>query len=312
MSKVLAISEYYNEADNIPELVENLSEQTQKPDLIIIIDDGSTDNSTELFQKYLENFGFESFLYTMPQKTKPDANLKGRAFSKVDLLNSDWLDSSEFDYLMLIGADTRFPKTYIELCTKIMDQFPTFGTMAGRIRGEPGGATPMGTGKIVRWSVVQRTRDRYWDLDPDSLWNLIAIEMGYRMLILKDLLVGVTRPTHMYSSRGFYNLGRRMYYVGWEPQNAITYALSLIIKRNHPNHFLKGYIHAFSEGTWRCEDSEVKDYYSFSRMLRRNLGVSNQRDYATILKIGMQPQYEEEITDDFLQEVLMRIQTVID
>ncbi|MHA3962775.1 MAG: glycosyltransferase family A protein [Candidatus Thorarchaeota archaeon SMTZ1-45] len=312
MSKVLAISEYYNEADNIPELVENLSEQTKRPDLFVIIDDGSTDNSTDLFQKNLEDFGFESALYSMPPKAKPDPNLKGRAFSKVDLLNSDWLDSSDFDYLMLIGADTRFPRTYIELCTMIMDRFPIFGTMAGRIKGEPGGATPMGTGKIVRWSVVQRTRNRYWDLDPDSLWNLIAIELGYRMLIPKDLLVNVTRPTHMYSPQGFYNLGRRMYYVGWRLQNAIIYAISLSIKLNHPQHFLKGYIHAYTEGTWRCNDSEVKDYYSFSRMLRRNLGLSNQRDFATILEIGMQPSYEEEITEDFLQEVLKRIQMAID
>ncbi len=310
MSKVLAISEYYNEAENIPELVDNLSQQTQKPDLLLIIDDGSTDNSTELFQKNLERVGMDSVLYTMPPKAKPDANLKGRAFTKVDLLNSDWLDTADYDYLMLIGADTRFPKTYLEISTKIMDRFPMFGTMAGRIHGEPGSDSPMGTGKIVRWSVVKRTRDRYWDLDPDSLWNLIAIEMGYRMFIPKDLLVTVTRPTHMYGPSGYYNFGRRMYYVGWKLQNAVFYAMSLLARLDQPQHFLRGYLSGYIEKTWRCRDPEVEDYYSFSRMFRRNLRISNQRDFATIIDIGMESRYEEKVTQEFLEQVFSKINAI--
>ncbi len=311
MVKVLAVSEYYNEAQNIPGLVENLSQQTKKPDLLVIIDDGSTDNSTELFQKNLERVGIEYVLYTMPPKRKPDANLKGRAFTKVDILNSDWLETSDYDYLLLIGADTRFPNTYTEICTKIMDRFPQFGTLAGRIHGEPGSPTPMGTGKIVRWSVVKRTRGRYWDIDPDSLWNLIAIEMGYRMLIPKDLLVTVTRPTHMYGPTGYYDFGRRSYYVGWKLQNALLYGFSLLARRDQPQYFLRGYLHAFTEGTWRCRDPKVEDYFSFSRMLRRKLGKIHQRDYATILNIGMESQYEEEITDDFFENAFIKIQAAL-
>ena len=311
MSRVLAISEYYNEAENIPGLVDNLSMQTQKPDLILLIDDGSTDSSSELFQEHLELIGIDYKLYNMPPKSKPDANLKGRAFTKVDLLNSDWLDTADYDYLMLIGADTRFPKTYIELSTKIMDRFPMFGTMAGRIHGEPGSDSPMGTGKLVRWSVVKRTRGRYWDLDPDSLWNLIALEMGYRMLIPKDLLVTVTRPTHMYGPSGYYNFGRRMYYVGWKLRNALFYAITLLARLDQPQHFLRGYLSAYIEKTWRCRDPEVEDYYSFTRMFRRNLGLSNQRDFATILSVGMEPKFEEKLTEDFVAQVFSKIEAVL-
>jgi len=311
MSKVLAVSEYYNEADNIPGLVKNLHEQTMKPDLYLLIDDGSTDNSTEIFQKNLDRIGFESILYTMPPKVKPDANLKGRVFTNVDILNNDWLDKNDYEYLLKIDADTRFPKTYIELSKKMMDRFPVFGTMAGRIHGEPGSPTPMGTGKMVRSNVLKKTRGRYWDLDPDSLWNLIALEMGCRMLIPKDLLVSVTRPTHMYASRGYYDFGRRMCYIGWTPQNAVFYAMVLLAKLDQPQHFLKGYIHAYMDKDWRYKDSEVDDYFSFSRMLRRNLGISNQRDFATILDIGMNTQYETEITQDFLQEVFTKIQAAM-
>jgi len=158
---------------------------------------------------------------------------------------------------------------------------------------------------------VKETRGRYWYIDPDSLWNLIAIEMGYRMLIPKDLLVTVTRPTHMYGPEGYYDFGRRMYYVGWKLQNAIIYAISLLLRRNQPQHFLRGYIHAFTEKTWRCRDTDVEYYFSFSRMLRRNLGISHQRDFAIILNLGMEPHYEEEITHDFLKEAFSKIQAAM-
>lgn len=312
MSKVLVVSEYYNEVDNIPGLVGNLAEQTQKPNFVLLIDDGSNDDSTEVFQKHLKQVGLESTLYTMPPKIKPDANLKGRAYTKVDILNSDWLDNHDYDYLMKVDADSRMPKTYIELCTKILDRFPIFGTMAGRIHGEPGSPTPMGTGKFVRWSVLKKTRGRYWDIDPDSLWNLFAIAMGYRMIIPKDLLLTVTRPTHMYGPKGYYNFGRRMYYVGWSLPNALIYTFTLLTKLDQPQYFLRGYLHAFTERQWRYRDSEVEDYFSLSRMLRRKLRISHQSDFATILDLGMSPQFEEELTQDFLETVYARVQAALE
>ncbi|MFW9805151.1 MAG: glycosyltransferase [Candidatus Thorarchaeota archaeon] len=311
MSKVLVVSEYYNEADNIPGLVDNLAEQTQRPDLILLIDDGSNDDSTKLFEKHLQGVGLESILYTMPPKVKPDANLKGRAYTKVDILNTDWLDTNDYDYLLKVDADSRMPKTYIELGTKILDKFPIFGTMAGRIHGEPGSPTPMGTGKFVRWSVVKKTRGRYWDIDPDSLWNLIAIAMGYRMIIPKDMLLTVTRPTHMYGPKGYYNFGRRMYYVGWNLANALFYTFTLLSKRDQPQYFLRGYLHAYTERNWRIQDSAIKDYFSLARMFRRRLGSSYQTDFATILDVGMTPKYEEKLTDDFLEDVYAKIQATL-
>ena len=213
---------------------------------------------------------------------------------------------------MKVDADSRMPKTYIELCTKILDRFPIFGTMAGRIHGEPGSPTPMGTGKFVRWSVLKKTRGRYWDIDPDSLWNLFAIAMGYRMIIPKDLLLTVTRPTHMYGPKGYYNFGRRMYYVGWSLPNALIYTFTLLTKLDQPQYFLRGYLHAFTERQWRYRDSEVEDYFSLSRMLRRKLRISHQSDFATILDLGMSPQFEEELTQDFLETVYARVQAALE
>lgn len=307
MVKVLAVTEYYNEAENIPGLVENLSAQTHVPDLWLIIDDGSTDNSTETFERNLKRLEMPYLVYRMPSKAKPNANLKGRAFRRVDILNSDWLESSAFDYLMLVGADTRFPPTYIELGTKVMNRFPRIGALAGRIHGESGSDTPMGTGKIVRWEVVKETSGRYWDLDPDSLWNIIALNKGYRLLILKDLLTRVTRPTHMYAPSGFYNYGARMHYVGWNAFLALMYTFVLAARGTHPLHFLRGYIHELTKRDWRCKDPEVIDFYGLRRMVLRTVGLVPMGDRATIVTLGIDAESESSLSNQFLEQAMHKI-----
>ncbi|MBY8998069.1 MAG: glycosyltransferase family 2 protein [Candidatus Thorarchaeota archaeon] len=303
MAKILAVTEYYNEAKNIPGLVENMAAQSYPPDLWLIIDDGSTDNSTELFEKNLKKFDIPYILYTMAPKPKPDQNLKGRAYRKIEILNNEWVDSDRFDFVILTGGDSRFTKFYTEIGVRVLQEFPEIGAMAGRCRSEPGTDTPMGGGKIVRWDIVRNTKGRYWDLDPDSLWNIIALSMGYKLLILKDLLMWTTRPTHMYASSGFYNYGARMFYVGWNPIQSTIYTLILTIRRTHPHHFLRGYLHKYVEGTWTCKDEEIKRFYSFKRMILRILGAVPMQDKATIVYIGADGISDKDLTDEYMKNV---------
>ncbi|MFX0055455.1 MAG: glycosyltransferase [Candidatus Hermodarchaeota archaeon] len=300
MVKILAVTEYYNEAKNIPGLVRNLAAQSYPPDFWLIIDDGSTDDSTRIFEKNLEQSNIPYMLFSMPPKAKPDQNLKGRAFRKLDILNNEWVDSDRFDFLLLTGGDSRFPKYYTEIGVRILQEFPQIGAMAGRIRGEVGSDTPMGAGKIVRWEVVRETKGKYWDLDPDSLWNVIALRMGYKLLIPKDLLIWTTRPTHMYAPSGLYDYGSRMYYLGWNPLHAIIYSLFLAIQRTHPQHFLRGYLHKYIEGTWHCEDEELQRFYSFKRMIMRILNVVPMKDRATIVSIGADRIDDGKLTEEYM------------
>jgi glycosyltransferase involved in cell wall biosynthesis len=308
VSRVLAVTEYYNEAENIPGLVKNLASQTHIPDLWLIIDDGSSDNSTDVFEENLKKHGIPYLLYGVPPKAKANANLKGRAFSKVDILNNEWVQADRFDFLMLIGADTLFPPTYIELSTAIMKKLPMFGALGGRIRNEPGSPTPMGTGKIVRWDVVKATSGRYWDIDPDSLWNLITINMGFRLLIILDLIIDVTRPTHMYGPKGYYDYGKRMKYVGWNFAGALAYSFILAARNSQPRHFLRGYLHAYvGERDWLCHDAEIKEYYSFKLMIQRLVGKTRSRDVATMMRIGINADREKELDDGFVNSAASMI-----
>ena len=123
------------------------------------------------------------------------------------------------------------------------------------------------------------------------------------LLILKDLQMWTTRPTHMYAPSGFYNYGARMYYVGWNPIHSIIYSLILLIRRTHPHHFLRGYLHKYIEGTWRCNDKELQSFYSFKRMILRILRVVPNQDKATIVNIGADRIDDTELTDEYMKSV---------
>lgn len=312
MTKVLVVTEYYNESKNISELVENMVCQTHLPNLWLIIDDGSSDNSTQIFEEKLKQFRIPYLLYSMPLKTRPNQNLKGRAFRKIDILNNDWVRTSDFDYLVLTGADTRFPPTYIELSIKILETFSEIGVMAGGSRGEAIALTPMGGGKIVRWNIIEAASGLYWDLDPDSLWNIIALKMGYRTLILRDLLIWVTRPTHMTKPSGLHEYGARMYYLGWNPLFAIFYSLILFLRRKYPSHFLKGYVKEYKRGTWHCKNPILREFYSAKRMVLRSLGFIPSRDEAIILESGIDKENEVMLHPEFQKQVLARIREALD
>jgi glycosyltransferase involved in cell wall biosynthesis len=303
LSKILAVTEFYNEATNIPGLVESVSKQTTRPDAWLIINDGSTDASVAIFTEMLEKHNFSYILHEMPPKPTPDANMKGVAFQSIDVLNPDEQAKYKYDFVAKLDADSRLPVYYIEICLNIMNWFPEIGVMAGRIIGESGGAIPMGTGKIVRWNIIQATSRNYWDLDPDTLWNIKSVMHGYRLLIVEDLLLEVTRPTQISGPRGIYDYGRRMYYIGTHPLLVLNEAISLFFKRGSPIQFLRGYLHEKAIAEWKCEDPDVQYFYGLKNRLLYKLNLLPKMERTLITKVGIAHGSEDVLAPQTLQSI---------
>jgi glycosyltransferase involved in cell wall biosynthesis len=274
---LLSIVQYYNEQDNIFLTTKSLIGQTVRPDHFLLLDDGSMDNSTDIITEVLDRYRIPYTLYSMPPKHKATPNLKGKIHSIVD-----WSLINHFDHIMLVGADTVFPRDYIETCLRHMKG--QYHVVVGRIRGELGSNTPQGTGKIFTSEIMKLVVCHLWSLCLDSLINIMAIESGKKMLIIKDLLVETLRPTHMYSPEGYYNYGHRMYYLGWNLLAATFYSIILFLRHSPFKDFIKGYIHAWTKSIERSNDQNIKNFYSFSRMIRRISGA-HKSDIADIIKL---------------------------
>jgi glycosyltransferase involved in cell wall biosynthesis len=99
--KVDILISCYNKGKYIAECIESALSQTYKPFSIIIVDDGSTDNSAEIIKKYPVKYIHQ--------------NNQG-----VSVARNKAIDSSCGDYFILMDGDDKLHETYIERTLKEM------------------------------------------------------------------------------------------------------------------------------------------------------------------------------------------------
>ena len=260
LSDYVLATKFYNERERIPTLVENISQQVQPPKAILFVDDGSTDGSGEIAKEAATQHGFVHRIVSMPQKAKGNLDTLGRAWNKAQPALLDLLQNT--DYLALTDVDTEFPVDYFGKMTTYLKANPNVGVVAGQVKGESKRSFPMFTGKVVRSDVIQSI-DKYWDISIDSFVNVKALKLGYKLVILEDMLVS-SPPSHLLTEKGKFRLGRLAFYSGVD----VIYVLVKGIVRHDAN-YLRGYWSEWSRGAWRCQDKDILEYYE--SQLKRKL-----------------------------------------
>lgn len=256
--RILMVTNIWNERDGIPAFFRTIEAQTIHPVLWVWIDDGSTDGSTEVIEAEAALSPIPVRCFTLPPKQKGNIDTIGHAYNIVMLQ----LCHLRYDYMTIVDVDTILPRDYFATMCEVMEVNPDVGAAAGRVKGEPHRThMPMGGGKFIRGEIVRRI-ERYWDLAPDSFLNIMAVKAGYRLLSLRHIEVVTTSPSRIFSRDGRFRYGRRQFYVGRSIAGAIAQAIGLLLRRDHAFEFLRGYWSEWSRGTWRCDITEVRDYYS--------------------------------------------------
>ena len=257
MSYVL-VTNIYNEEEHIPRLIENIANQTLRPECWVWIDDGSTDKGLNVAIENAKRRGLPIATFQLPPKRMGKLDTIGRAWNKA---HGYIINNLSADYLSVADVDTEFPLDYFERMVEFMNQNPEVGVSSGRIEGDPHEVlrVPMGLGKMVRWKILQ-SFNKYWDLAPDSFFNIKAQRLGYKMRIL-DIYVKSAAMTIL-SEKGRYRYGRRSYYIGKHPILVGFEALKLLFSHQHATEFLRGYWSEWGRGKWRCDDPDVLYIYS--------------------------------------------------
>lgn len=260
------LTKFWNEADRLESLVDVIAAQTHHPVAWLLIDDGSTDNSGDLFHKSALAHEIPAMLYSMPKKIQGNLDTIGKAYTAALNHYRTHLDNLSPRYLMMVDVDTRLPPNYAKQMCEIMERNPDVGCMSGQIRGDKKRTKrPMGSGIIIRWPIVQSI-DKFWDVDADSFFSIRALNMGYRLMIRNDVLVEA-EPSHLWSHKGRFRYGRLMYYVGKGLPMIIYEALRFLIAGDYATAFLRGYWQEWSRGSWRCDIEEVREYNSTKKIL---------------------------------------------
>jgi glycosyltransferase involved in cell wall biosynthesis len=201
-----------NSENDIEKALMSLSNQTIKPSYIIVIDDGSKDNTGKVLKeisKKIDNL----FIISNPDLGY-DISRVVKNWNKALTLKAE-KNLVETDYHMIGTDDTIYTKDYAEKIITFMDRNKDYAVVSGNFGGV-GYKTPRGAGRFVRNSFFYNEYHHYPEkMGYESAILIASRKNGYKETILKEAKFEHTRP--LGQDHHFYEFGASMRTLGYHP-----------------------------------------------------------------------------------------------
>ncbi|MBS0251468.1 MAG: glycosyltransferase family 2 protein, partial [Proteobacteria bacterium] len=120
MPSISVLIPLYNHARYIGETLQSVLKQTSPVDEIIVLDDGSKDNSAAVAQAALQG---HANARVIRQTNRGAHNTINRL-----------VEESRGDYLAVLNSDDAFMPTKIERCRNLLSRTPNVELLAGKVR----------------------------------------------------------------------------------------------------------------------------------------------------------------------------------
>ncbi|WP_428243558.1 glycosyltransferase family 2 protein [Gynuella sp.] len=124
----LLVSPCRNEADYMRMTLDSVVAQTVQPDLWVIVDDGSTDETPVILQQYADK---HSFIKVITRHDRGHRSV-GPGVIEAFYHGYDQIDVSQFDYVCKFDLDLDLPPRYFEILIERMKANPRIGTCSGK------------------------------------------------------------------------------------------------------------------------------------------------------------------------------------
>jgi len=259
----------YQHAGTIAGCLDSIFGQTLKPDEIIVVNDGSTDETDEILQRYgiaakiatgPEALLFRSCLATSPNRRKSNAEEPGAVFIRLTLIdqenrgaqvarNRGWR-ASRGDLLLFCDADVRMQPDMLEKMSAALAAHPEASYAYGAFRfgwktfgGIPFSADRLREYNFIHTSSLVRAKDfpgfdesikRLQDWD---VW-LTMLEAGKTGILVPEILCdvavdGTSRIGSSWLPRFLYRIPWNR--IGWMPRVMRRYheARAVLAKKHH-------------------------------------------------------------------------------
>lgn len=126
--KYLLVSPCRNEADYMKLTLDSVVSQTVKPDLWVIVDDGSTDETPAILQDYASRY---PFIQIVTRENRGHRSV-GPGVIEAFYYGYDQVDVSQFDFICKFDLDLDLPPKYFEILIQRMNDNPRIGTCSGK------------------------------------------------------------------------------------------------------------------------------------------------------------------------------------
>ena len=124
----LLVSPCRNEAAYMRITLDSVVNQTVQPDLWVIVDDGSTDETPNILSDYAEKY---PFIKIITRENRGHRSV-GPGVIEAFYHGYNQVDVSQFDYVCKFDLDLDLPSRYFEVLIQRMQQNPRIGTCSGK------------------------------------------------------------------------------------------------------------------------------------------------------------------------------------
>jgi len=119
----------YNEEKNIGLTIESVLAQSIKPDLWIIIDDGSQDNTGNIIKEYAADNQWIIYIYN--EKDKECSYYASNVYAIYKGIEHLKNNNIKYDYLAILDADIELPQLYYEKIFQLFNTIDYLGIASG-------------------------------------------------------------------------------------------------------------------------------------------------------------------------------------
>jgi stress-induced morphogen len=211
-----------NAAKTITNTIESLLRQTIQPTKIVVVDDGSTDETHEILAAYSQKHQQITII------DRPNEGYDIRRVPKNINLSLQSNIELETDYTMISGDDCEYPTDYCESVMSMMAQNPRLVVASGhpsQFGLQTYEHTPSGSGRIINTMFLKEIGFKFPVKAGWEAWLLYeASQSGYRTELLKGISYVHVRPRG--AKHAFTYWGAAMYTLGYHP----LYAMGRITK----------------------------------------------------------------------------------
>ena len=268
-----------NEEGSLPKLAKSMLEQTVKPSLWVIVDDGSTDKTVDIIRNLTNEYNWIKVIRLEGGQRDLGVHVSHVCKEGFDFAIEYCMQKDiRYEYIALLDADIILEPNYFEKLIHEFEKNQNLGVASGRganivgnkiIEDKQRDDLPTGGARLWRKDCFEDTDGYLLTKSPDSVSNAKAIINGWDTKQFRHIKFVSTRAHASAEGywRGYNQFGSNNYFIGYTPVHALLKGIKLLSERPYYTGFayLYGYFGNLILRKNQVDDKQVRYYFRHIR-----------------------------------------------